>query len=77
MRGVLVVAELALSLVLLVGAGLLIQSLHRALTIDLGYRPDHLLTMEYRLPRNKYRTAPQQAEFHHRVIEADSARAGH
>jgi putative ABC transport system permease protein len=68
-RSTLVVAELALSLVLLVGAGLLIQSLTRLMTVDLGYEPANLLTLEYRLPRNKYSTAPQQWEFHRRVID--------
>ena len=68
-RSTLVVAELALSLVLLVGAGLLIQSLTRLTTVDLGYEPANLLTLEYRLPRNKYSTPQQQWEFHRRVID--------
>lgn len=68
-RSTLVIAELALSLILLVGAGLLIQSLTRLMTVDLGYDPSNVLTLEYRLPRNKYITAPQQWEFHRRVID--------
>jgi putative ABC transport system permease protein len=68
-RSTLVVAELALSLILLVGAGLLIQSLTRLMTVDLGYNPENLLTLEYRMPRNKYSTAQQQWEFHRRVID--------
>jgi putative ABC transport system permease protein len=68
-RSTLVVAELALSLVLLVGAGLLIQSLTRLMTVDLGYDSANLLTLEYRLPRNKYSAPQQQWEFHRRVID--------
>jgi putative ABC transport system permease protein len=76
LRATLVVAELALSLVLLVGAGLLIQSLYRLVTVDMGYRADHLLTMEYRLPRNKYQNAAQQWEFHRRALQQIAAVPG-
>ena len=68
-RGMLVVGELALSLVLLVGAGLFIQSVTRLMTVDLGYDPGNLLTLEYRLPRNKYSSAEQQWRFHRAVAE--------
>jgi putative ABC transport system permease protein len=69
MRSILVVTELALSLVLLIGAGLFTQSLTRLTSVELGYVPDNLLTLEYRLPRNKYRSAEQQWAFHAQVIE--------
>jgi putative ABC transport system permease protein len=68
-RGALVVGELALSLVLLVAAGLFIQSLTRLMTVDLGYDPENLLTLEYRLPRNRYSSADAQWNFHRTVIE--------
>jgi putative ABC transport system permease protein len=67
-RAALVVAELALSLVLVTGAGLFIQSLFRLMTVELGYDPTNVLTLEYRLPRNKYPKVEQQLEFHQRVI---------
>jgi putative ABC transport system permease protein len=67
-RQALVVAELALSLMLVVGAGLFIQSLSRLVNVDIGYDPANLLTLEYRLPRNKYAAPQQQADFHERVI---------
>jgi putative ABC transport system permease protein len=70
LRNALIVCELALSLMLLVGAGLLVRSLHRVLTVDLGYAADHLLTLEYRLPRNKYQRSSDQWEFHRRVVES-------
>src|SRR5262249_34873021 len=49
-RDALVVAEVTLSLVLLVGAGLLIRSAIALQHADLGFRPDHVLTAEFRLP---------------------------
>jgi putative ABC transport system permease protein len=75
-RSGLVVAELALSLVLLVGAGLFIQSLQRLTTVELGFNPERLLTLEYRLPRNKYSTPDQQVEFHRLVIDRLAAVPG-
>jgi predicted permease len=46
LRNVLVVGEVALTLTLLVGAGLLIQSFRRVLEVDLGFKPQNLLTMQ-------------------------------
>ena len=49
-RGFLVVAEFALSLVLLTGAGLLVRSFLAVQAVDLGFRPEHVLTIEIALP---------------------------
>ena len=76
LRRTLVVAELALSLVLLAGAGLLAQSLYRLVTVDVGFRADRLLTMEYRLPRNKYAKPPEQWDVHRRILDRIAAVPG-
>src|SRR6185503_19348998 len=68
-RDAFVVVQVALSLVLLVGAGLLIRSFAELLQVDPGFDPKNLLTMEYRLPRNKYPEPAAQARFHLQVAE--------
>ena len=46
--------EIALSLVLLIGAGLMIKSVHRLLRVDAGFDPRGVLTVEIALPSQKY-----------------------
>jgi putative ABC transport system permease protein len=76
LRGLFVVSQVALSLVLLVGAGLLINSFYRLLRVQPGFAPENLLTMEYRLPKNKYPKPEQQWEFHRQMVEHVRAVAG-
>src|SRR5215813_2229034 len=64
-----VVAQVALSLLLLVGAGLLIRSFNKLLQVNVGFRPEKLLSLEYRLPRNKYKETEAQWNFHRQVVE--------
>src|SRR5262249_49094854 len=68
LRDVLVVAEVSLSLVLLVGAGLLLQSLWRLQATNPGFRPDHVLTMEFRLPPARYADPAKIATFFRDVM---------
>ncbi|MGD9902499.1 MAG: ABC transporter permease [Vicinamibacterales bacterium] len=56
-RSALVVVELALAVVLTVGAGLLLRSFNSVMTLDPGFRPEHLLTMQLTLPARL--TAPE------------------
>jgi predicted permease len=68
-RSLLVVAEVALSLVLLVGAGLLIRSFMRLQQFDLGFNPDKLLTMRIQLPGTKYREGKQITSFYQQLLQ--------
>ena len=63
-RAVFVICQVAISIVLLVAAGLLIRSFHTLATSATGMSMDRLLTMEYRLPRNKYSNPQSQSAFH-------------
>jgi putative ABC transport system permease protein len=54
LRSGLVVAEVAFSLILLIGAGLMIRSFSRLVSQSLGYNPEHLISMDITLPDKKY-----------------------
>jgi predicted permease len=62
-RASLTVAEVALSLVLLVGAGLFLKSFTLIMGMDLGFRTENVLTMNVNLPELHYRTADQRFQF--------------
>jgi len=64
-----VVAEIALSIVLLVGAGLLIRSFARVLQQDPGFRPAGLLSVSIFLPSNRYPDDPQQIRFFEDLLD--------
>src|SRR5258705_1645709 len=68
-RGGFVVAQVALSLLLLVSAGLLIRSFDKLLRVNVGFRPEQLLSLEYRLPRAKYKEVAAQWKFHRAVMD--------
>jgi hypothetical protein len=69
-RGVLVVTQIATSLVLLVGAALLGRTVLRLLDEDPGFRTEHVVTMELTSPRSEDARAPERlARFHDAVIE--------
>ncbi len=70
------VAQVALAVVLLVGAGLLVRSFWRLAHASPGFEPQQVISLEYRLPRGKYPAAEQQWAFHRRVVEQASALPG-
>jgi len=63
MRSLLVVGQVAISLTLLAGAGLLVRSFLRLQNVDPGFRPEGLLLAEVQLPRHKYDTPEKQERF--------------
>ncbi|HEY7184239.1 MAG TPA: ABC transporter permease, partial [Blastocatellia bacterium] len=75
-RNALVVVEVAISLVLLVGAGLLIRSFISLQKVDPGFDPKNALTVSISLPERKYPERDRQAAFYSRLIERVSALPG-
>jgi putative ABC transport system permease protein len=69
LRRLLVVSEVSLALLLLIGAGLLIQTFLRLRGLDLGIRPDNVLAVRTTLPRSKYARLPARAAFYTDVLE--------
>jgi putative ABC transport system permease protein len=69
LRNALVVVEVALSLVLLVGAGLLMRSFIALQTVDLGLNPNNILVARLPLPRGQYTTAAAKQQFFRNVLQ--------
>jgi predicted permease len=76
LRGLLVIAEVAVSFVLLIGAGLLISSFLHLRNLDPGFRADHLLTAKIDLPELKYPDREHRIPFFDDVIRRVSALPG-
>lgn len=68
LRSALVVAEVALAVILVVGAGLMIRSLSALGRIDLGFNPDHMLTMRLAIPAAKYDSPEKVVDFYRRLM---------
>ena len=68
LRNVLIISEVALSLVLLTGAGLLMRSFFLQRQVNLGFRSENVLTTRLQLPANQYKTPEQQAQFVRELI---------
>jgi putative ABC transport system permease protein len=67
LRSGLVMTEIALAVVLLVGAGMLLKSLVRVLRTDPGFNPENVLTMTVALPAAKYNEAPAQVNMQDQI----------
>ena len=76
LRGLLVVAEVALAVVLVVGAGLMIRSLSALGRIDLGFNPERMLTMRVALPSTRYDTPEKVVDFYRHLSERVRALPG-
>jgi putative ABC transport system permease protein len=68
-RSGLIVSEVALSLMLLIGAGLLLRSFFIMLNQDLGFNPSHVLTMQVWLPGNRYPDEAKVADFYEQATD--------
>lgn len=75
-RKLLVVAEIALASVLLIGAGLMINSFMRLRSVDAGFQPDKLLTMRIILTPSKYPDQPKRAAFFTELLRRVEALPG-
>jgi putative ABC transport system permease protein len=76
LRQLLIVSEVGLTLVLLIGAGLLINSYRRLHQVSAGFNPDGVLTMQMALPDYKYTKDEQKADFFNRLLQRLSALPG-
>jgi putative ABC transport system permease protein len=75
-RAALVVAEVALTLVLLVAAGLLTNSFLRLQRVDPGFQPAHVTVATLNLPQSRYTTSALQTAVYRKVIDGLGARSG-
>jgi putative ABC transport system permease protein len=73
LRSALVVAEVSLSLVLLVGAGLLVKGFNALLTVNQQYHPESLLTLNLNLPELQYPQRSARVTFHDRLLQSLSS----
>jgi putative ABC transport system permease protein len=75
-RGILVVTQVALALILLAGAGLTLKSFWRSLNAPLGFDADHILTMTLSLPEARYDSNEKVIRYYQQLIERIEAIPG-
>jgi putative ABC transport system permease protein len=76
LRSIFVVAEVALSLILLVGAGLMVKSVRSLIVVNPNLDPKHVLTMDVGVPPSKYQTPPQIHQFFQQAVQRLAAIPG-
>jgi putative ABC transport system permease protein len=76
LRSVLAVAEISLSVILLAGAGLMMKTLYKLLSVDPGFHPSHVITMEMDLRTEQYSKDPAILNFWQRVLDRVRALPG-
>ncbi len=76
LRSALVVAEIAIALVVLIGAGLLLQSFRKLQRVDLGYQTSHILTASVELPDARYPKPEQATIFYQTLLDRVKALPG-
>jgi predicted permease len=76
LRGLLAAGEIAVALILLVGAGLMVKSLYRLLAVDPGFKTDRILTMEMQLRTAQYAKDPAILNFWQQVLDRVRALPG-
>jgi putative ABC transport system permease protein len=69
LRSLLVITEVALALVLLIASGLMITSFLRLQSVNPGFNPENLITLEMQLPENKYSDKDRQAIFQQQLVQ--------
>jgi putative ABC transport system permease protein len=73
LRSILVVAEIALALILLVGAGLLVKGFRALINVHEDYHPESVLTLTLSLPEDQYQQKPGRVAFYEEVVQRLSA----
>lgn len=76
LRNLLVVTDIAMAVVLLIGAGLMLQSLHRLQQVDLGFETKNILTLRISLPNQRYQDSRQWGDFFDQSLEKIRALPG-
>jgi putative ABC transport system permease protein len=76
LRGAFVISQLALTLVLLIGAGLMTRSFLRLTSVKLGFNPQNVLTMRIELPQSRYPKGDTRAQFFDQLLERVRSIAG-
>ncbi|MCI0619293.1 ABC transporter permease, partial [bacterium] len=69
LRSILVISEMALALILLVGAGLLIQTIFQLQKLNLGFEPNNVVRLQTVLPKSKYDVHEKRVQFYDQVLE--------